>query len=368
VNKVITNLASVLLVVLFVFGGLAVNYSYSIWFGLFISVLVLLWAIFGRKSKFTFPKGFVLFGVFLLTLILNILWIGKANVRLDYVLLFLSGGIFLVAFYNLRGQISKQLPVIIVTVGIVLGALYLFELTRPGELPIKSLSLYLPSNAWRNHNHLGDFWAIVLLILVYWNTLKPKLIHWILIFFGVFFLASSLSRSSYLALGVGVIYLFKKMGWIEKYKKILVLFLGLCLVWIIHSAFYKSILFSRPYFLQALKGLVKYPLGVGMGNFGLISTDAQIVGEVKNFSLFTHNIVLDILTGVGLMGLTFVTWLTYVLKKLIFSGNKDMKAVLPTAIFLAITANFFFDSTYVIPTMLWMWFISLSFALVNGDY
>ena len=40
----------------------------------------------------------------------------------------------------------------------------------------------------------------------------------------------------------------------------------------------------------------------------------------------------------------------------------DKEGLIFRAIFLGLTVNFFFDSTYKIPTMIWIWFLSLGLA------
>jgi hypothetical protein len=178
---------------------------------------------------------------------------------------------------------------------------------------------------------------------------------------GIYFLAISLSRSAYLALGVGIFYLFNKLGLTNKYKKLYVLFIILGALLFIYAAAFKSTLFARPYFEQVVWGLGKWPLGVGVGNFGLISKDpsAPWWSEVaSNFSTLTHNVALEMVAGMGVLGLSFLGWLVYVLLDTI----KNSRKALFTAVFLAITSNFMFDTTYYIPTMIWLWFIFLGLA------
>lgn len=108
-------------------------------------------------------------------------------------------------------------------------------------------------------------------------------------------------------------------------------------------------------------GLYHNPLGVGIGNFGLISTDPEnwILG-LSHSSIVVHNLVLEMIAGMGVLGVIFTIWFIKVVLKL--WQSKDIQNLVYRAAFFALTANFFFHSTYFVPTMLWLWFIFLGIS------
>ena len=77
---------------------------------------------------------------------------------------------------------------------------------------------------------------------------------------------------------------------------------------------------------------------------------------------FAHNIVLEVVVGVGVLGVFFVAWLIKVLLDIVRRGKS-----LYSALFVALTVNFFFDTTYYIPTMIWLWFIFLGFSQKSAE-
>jgi len=123
----------------------------------------------------------------------------------------------------------------------------------------------------------------------------------------------------------------------------------------------KITLLSRPYFVQGIVGFIRNPQGVGMGNFGSISSDpANHLLGMSDLSSVAHNIILEILTGMGVFGFAFLAWLAVVLKG-IWRNNKKNDIVFQ-AIFISLGVNFLFNTTYCIPAMLWLWFATLGLA------
>ena len=307
-----------------------------------------------------------MFFLFLLVLGLNVTWSKGRLATLEYLILFSGGGAFWLLFFNLGEKFKDTFGRLVIVLGIVYGGSFLINLLLFPQVPIRSWTLYLPGAISRNHNHLGDLWAVVMLLVVHKLLTRPKWWHWVLLAVGVYFLAISLSRSAYLALGVGIFYLFNKLGLTKKFRKFYLLFLVLTAGLFLFAAFFKSTLLARPYFGQALWGLSKWPWGVGVGNFGIISADPQSpwwsVPRVGIVTTSAHNIALEMVSGMGILGLVFVFWLVYVLVDIL----KNSKKALFTAIFLAIGVNFMFDITYYIPTMLWLWFVSLGLAQEYG--
>lgn len=342
-------------------GGLGVKMVFLQFLGVVIGMLILVLAIF-LKREIVLPSGFFLYTLFLILFFVHTVIISQDRAKsLEYFSLFFGGGLFWLIFYNLGKEFRPWIDKLIIILGLVFGGLFIYH-NYFVEAQIKPRSLYFLSSIYRNHNHLGDFWAVVLIITAFFLARKPKnVLLWALVPLGVYFLAISQSRASYVALAVGAIYLAKVKDWVNKYKIISKIFTLLIVALFLYIGTQKSILFSRPYFVQGILGFVRNPQGVGVGNFGIISSDvANHILGMSGFSTSAHNIVLEVMTGMGVLGVIFVVWLVTILVEL--SRYKDQKSLIYRAVFFAVTANFFFDATYFIPGMLWLWFGSLGLS------
>ena len=347
--------------VLLFFGGLGVEVEMVQYVGALVGVLlvILTWLL---KRKVHFPPFIILYSLFLILFLINSFVISVDTKKsLEVFSLFLGGGLFWLAFYNLRKEFRPTFDKLIVLLGIVFGILFIYS-HYFGEAQAKPWSLYLPYSAYLNHNNIGDLWSVVLTIVVFYILKKPKnYFVWFLVPLGIYLLAMSQSRAAYVAFAVGVIYLGQAGGWLEKYKKIFILFIFTAAALFLFTGFYKTTLFTRQYYLQGILGFFHNPQGVGVGNFGVISSDPEnILWGLSHFSSNAHNIVLEIMTGMGVLGLIFVAW--FVLMVVELWNDKGKKNLVYKAVFFALTANFFFHSSYFIPAMFWMWFICLGIA------
>lgn len=176
---------------------------------------------------------------------------------------------------------------------------------------------------------------------------------------GLFLLVVSMSRSAYVAVAIGAYYIFWRLGLEKTHRKLFNIFLIVVIAIFIFVGAFKPTLFDRPYFVEAILGIVKNPLGLGMGHFLEVSTVFKDLSPSFGTSIYTHNIILEFTLGMGIFSIPFFWWLIKVLYSLI----KDKKtATLFSAIFLALFANFLFDITYSIPVFVFLWFISLGLA------
>lgn len=350
-----------LLTVLLILGGLGERVAdiekVAVPFGAL--TLTLTWY---KEKKIEFPKGIIVYSIFLMFFWFHSLSLSvNSQKSLEYFNLFLSSGIFWLVFYNFRKEKLIRIDRIIILLGIIFGALA-FYTRYLGLETIKNWSLYTWSSGYRNHNHIGDLWALVLLVAFYHLLKNPKkIILWPLIPLGFYFLLISQSRAAILSLGVGTLYLSVKRVWIERYKSFFIfLYTALAAIFLYFGS-QKSIIFSHPYYIQAVLGFIHNPQGVGIGNFGVISSNPQnhILG-LSGFSYFTHDLVLEVLVGLGVLGFSFIYWLWKVILELIRveSGIR----LLYSTLFIALLTNFLFDVTYTVPTMVWLWFMLLGLA------
>jgi O-antigen ligase len=354
----------VLVGALLVLGGLGIETDIVQYVGVAVGILLLVLSVVWRK-KIELPPGSLLYIIFLALMLLSMTWSKDRQASFEYLVLFSGGGLFWAAFYNLKKEFEGGFDKLVIILGLIFGILFIVSSLLGGDL-ISGKSLYLHTSVYKNHNHLGDLWAVVVLISGYYLIKTRKRLYWPIISLGICFLAISLSRAAYVALAAGLIYLFVKQNWLIKHKKALKLFALVFVGLFVFAGAQKITLFSRPYFVQGIVGFLRNPLGVGMGNFSIISSDlANHLWGMDAFSSIAHNIVLEILTGMGVFGFTFLAWLVIVLKD-VWRNNKT-KNIIYQALFVALGVNFFFDTTYFIPTMLWLWFASLGLAQLRKE-
>ena len=174
--------------------------------------------------------------------------------------------------------------------------------------------------------------------------------HIPLFIIGISMVLMSFSRSAILSLIVGSLYIYYKSDRmkIPQWATITILLLSAFIF--LYFGIFKTTLLSRPYIFESIASLIKYPLGIGVGNFNKISVESSA----------THNVILEFVTGMGILSAIFIVWLLKVYKSL----KEVCVNVLYTAMFLAIFVNFLFDVTYTIPTMNWLLFSTLALTIL----
>lgn len=359
-KSAVTNPANVFtinLVILLVLGGLGIAREAVLLLGL-INTAVLCVYVYVNKKEIETPKLFLEYCLFLLVLAIHTIFSGG---RLYFVLLFVSGGLFWLVFYNLSDIFRSKFLFLITLTGIIMGAIFLYF--RWIGIEVSNFeSIYSSVTASTRHSHIGDLWAIVVIGIFYKIIKKPQIWHWIVLIAAFYFLITSFSRSAYLALFAGILVIFANLEFRRDVMiKRLFSFLILSIITIfIVSGFGKTTMLSRPYYIQAAVGLFEHPLGVGVGNFIKVSQEVGVgYLAVNATSIFAHNLVLEVMAGMGVFSIVFIWWLVRVLYELF--TNKDLHH-LYLAIFVTILVNFSFDITYGIPTFFWLWFMSLALA------
>jgi hypothetical protein len=205
-----------------------------------------------------------------------------------------------------------------------------------------------------DHYMLGDFWAVLLSMLVvrFFQTKK----HWLLPFIslGMAIVLFSLSRSALAGFVVVLAIYFqhaKEIG--QLWKK---LFWAFVIVASLYMSTQKSLLFNRPYYIQAVASIFTYPWGVGVANFDLISDDPRFhfLG-FSGFSRVTHSILLEFMSGMGVLVVYFWWWCYRIykvyLEKMVIN---DYSLAL-----VALIVDFIFNPTYFVTPMLWLFVVLL---------
>lgn len=338
-------------------GGLGTNRFF--WALVLICVTLLVFVYKVIKSKvIKFPPYFKWYMLFLGTFALSLLWSKDLTASVGYFLVFLSGGLLWIFVYNFSGYF-KKFDTILLILGFIFGNWVIFNYIFKIQT-VSPHSLIYFANSWRNHHHIGDLWVVVMLVVVGRFQIKMhKNILWYFVFlFGFGFLLFSQSRSAYLAFMAGYLLLKKvellKEGSIKRFYPVIIVVVVLIMI----TGFNKTLLFSRPYYIQALAGLTQHPFGVGVGGFKFISGDlVNHLFGMSQLSTNAHSLPVEMVSGIGVFGLVFIYWMYLIIKDAV--RVKRNRAVYCAAIFVTLTVNFLFDYTYLIPTMLWIWFISL---------
>ena len=310
--------------------------------GIVNAVVALGYKIF-RTSKLQIPPTLSLYALFLFVLLIHTYLTGG---NMTFLWILLSGGLVWLEIFNFKKIFSRYFTPILIILGILMGGLYFYSLSFPTG-PSGLVSLFSAPTGIMKHGDIGDLWAIILVDVFYLFSKKRQFFYLPLFVIGAYFLAISYSRSALLALAVGIFYVFQKSGSREKLKNILIIFLLCITALFIYAGLSKTVLFSRPYFWYAIAGIIKYPLGTGLGNFSVLNAGTNLV----------HDIILEMFSGMGIFSVFFIVWLYKVLKNIFTSRNINIEAA---AVFLAILIDFSFITTYTIPAFIWLWFMSLA--------
>src|SRR3989344_1198211 len=371
-ESVIGDILFAILGGILVLGGLGSNNPVWIFYtgGAFAAVLLIY--IFRKNRRVIFPPHFIFYLTFLLSSLTSILWSLNKQMSYEVFILLFSGALFWLLAYNadIHADIHKEEKIVnleewinslIIYLGLLFGILYLYAKFTHDYLTTHSFSLYLQSEV--NHNHVGDLEALVLTFIAA-NIILKKSKNIILMYFAGIFSAVIIilsgSRSAILGFIAGLIFILNAKGILDRKKMILAALLVVGVIFVLISGG-KTTLFSREYYFQAIGGFINHPFGVGMGNFSEISLDPKnhILGFSK-FTKFVHNIILEAVSGAGLLAIPFIIWFIKVHRDAF--KVKSTEKMIFAAIFICLSVNFFFDYIYFAPTLFWLWFTCLGLS------
>ena len=345
----------VLTTLLFVGGlGLAL-YSLPVIATFLLLILILLF----KRRAIILPRGFYPYLIFLFFSALSLFWSVDKKESLRFLFIFISSGLFWILAFNYKKELYAHFEKLLVFLGLAYGLLF-FVLVVTGT-PIPGWGIYSFTSHYQNHNHIGDLWGVVLLVPVY-NLLRKRknFPNLLLLGTGLFFLLISLSRSAYLSFAVALTFLLIRLGILPKFRRVFIFAVIISVALFIYASLVKPTFETRIYFIQALLGFRYYPFGVGLGNFSVISKmfEGPIFG-LASYSIYVHNIALEAISGLGILGLSFVFWLFSAVEDVFKSSKQN---IIFASVFIFLLVNFLFDRTYVVPSMLWLWFMALGLA------
>lgn len=348
-NWLIGGLMSLVLLI----GGVGVPNSLALKAGGGLVFMSLVVTFLMKHKKLDIPKGWRVWIVFWLYSLVAVWGSQNPYAAGEWQILWLVSTVCWLVGYN---SVKKN-ELVKMIVG--LGGVFLLAaiiLTVFGEKQMSTLSLV--EWATKDHHHLGDWWSLVVVAIIgYQGRIKNRGWRWGVIMLGIVIIAWSRSRSAVVAMLGGVGYLW----WSQEIKGIKERGLGWIMV-VMASIFLgigvrKTTIFSRLFYLEAIQGLMRNPWGVGMGSFREVSSEfsRQVYYSKEVWSSYVHNLPLEVLIGVGVVGGGFfLLWLVGRIREV---GTR--KGGVTEALWIAALINMFFDYTYMIPAYLWVWFIML---------
>jgi len=328
-------------------------------FGGVVAIFILVLSLWSNQPL-RLPATFGWYALFLGLFLTSIIWSQDRLQSLELFALYASASLLWLAGFLNQNRLSIILPKLIIFLGIAFAVITLinraFDYRILPQITPRGVIGY--NSFYKNHHHLGNWWALVLSItLSLWlKTRRPN--YLVLSLVALVVIALSLSRSAVVTAFIGSLLLLDNKAWLHRYRRLFWPLIVLAIVLFLYASAGKTTIVSRVYYIQALIGLVRHPLGVGVGNFGSISTEVgRLYPFLRSFSLVTHNLILEFLIGMGLLGISFVGWFVKIILDITRTTTSDHRLV--SALTLALAANFFFNSTYLIPAFVWLWFLLL---------
>lgn len=327
-----------------------VNFS-----GFVLSALVLAGYLIVEK-EIELPEGFWWYVAFLVIQVASLFWSLDARLSYEYLVMYISGGVFWVLAYNWSDLIEGWLGDLVMSLGVVFGMLFGWVKLKDVQV-VRGWSLYFYNSRYFNNNHIGNWWAVVVVVLLVWWMREKRWWQTVLGVVGTGMIMMSQSRAALVAVMGGLWYLYKK-GRIKIRKWMEWLGLFLLIGGFVYLGMNKRTLLSRQYFVQALAGLWHNPLGVGIGNFRHVSGDSAMhwLG-LSDYAIVVFNVVLEMMVSLGWLGLVFVWWLVKRVEEV--WKIEGQRGLVERVVFLVLMVNFMFAATYFQASMFWLWMISL---------
>lgn len=350
-------LLTTMLTLVWVSGGLVLDKQLAAIVGALVACLWLTSVLFVRLT-IELPRFFWWWCLLLGLSALSIIWSSQRIDTAQEVVLMASGGLWWLGSKTMSANVRfrSAVKISVLCAGVVFTVLWLLAITKTWQLSYGPSSLVVEASSYKNHNHIGDWWMVMLILSfsqgVAWEWVLP----------AVVMLWASRSRSADVGALVGLGYLaWMREWWIVHKKKMIVGAIVLVGIFLI-MGLGKVTLGARDYYVQVVAGLVtKYPWGVGWGNFQKISHDSSTHWWGRgDFSSVVHCLPLEWLAGMGWLGLVGWIWLGFVSWRIGFVSKRDKG--MWRAVYWAMLINFCLDTTYLIPSMWWLWMVVIGLA------
>ncbi len=339
-HSLFDHFAFLVVTVLINLGSLGVFTAIFLYLGIVLACLLVGFKLVIQKNIYL-PRHYVIYLVFIGILAIHT---SKFSGDFYYFWIYASGAVFWLLAANFKNVLEEHFYYLIYTLGLLMATLFITTSINPISTP-NLATLFAPATSAVKHSNIGDLWSIIIVASVIYFHKRNKVIGLIFIAVGLLFIATSFSRSAVVASVIGVGFVILKTRWVL-FKKIFPLFLAVFAVIFITISLSKSVLFSRPYFAEALSALFNRPLGTGLGNFSLISTSSN----------FAHSIFLEVVSALGVFSIPFIVWLGFMVKDILVASGEDIGY---SAVELTILAIFMFTPNYIIFGLVWLWFLTI---------
>lgn len=313
------------------------------------------------EKKLILSKGLLWYLVVVFLMGATILWSEGKELVFKNLILFLLGGGWMYLGFSMKHEkkSEEELAWLITILGVGWLMIFLWNEFFVEGVRIGSRGLVWWGTHTKDHHYLGDWWALVVLsqlwLLKLGKKIKNDKVNLFLILAGIIWIYFSRSRSAILSVVLGVGFLFGSDLWKEKIYKWVV---GLLVLAFLFLGMTKPTFFNRQYWLQGLVGWWRHPFGLGMGNFGKVSGDIRNhMFGLSSYSSVAHNVLLEFLVGMGVLGLVFWWWFLKYAVEPFFIGR--IKPSLIDGLVLALGVNFLFNTTYFVAPMWWVFMFLL---------
>lgn len=310
----------------------------------FILYFVSIW----KKENIFFPKRMTLiwigFSIFDIT---SAFLSTDKQLSIERLLLYQSSFLLCVYFYNQKKTLTPIIENLILIFSYIFTISYFLKdliLKNTDYVEFNNVfNLFFP--AIQINNHLG-IWLGMTIIIYYFRNKLALLASFILVYLTTF------SRSSYLALIVtSSIYFLKK-----NILPIVVMSATILILGIVILIPRGEITSDRGQFIkEAYLGFIDRPLfGYGSGNFTAISRRYAYVSKGV-FASTSHNLLLDILSGSGLIAFVFYVWFLYLVIKI---GQRNIFYW----IFIYLLIAFNFSYIFAMPVLILIFYLTIGLS------
>lgn len=352
------SMVSMLLSVFWILFGIQTHNLEWVLFGGLISIILFCVLMYRWRSKdATISSISLLLIFFTFFLVSRNFWISGPMENVRLLTIVVIGILYLIIGENLKNypKLLHSLLNSITITSFFLAILWLMAKVFSWGIDIFGpASMIVHASNYQNHNHMGDF-LILAIILLSINRNKLALLLLIPLYF-------SFSRSGVLGLLIGLGYLLHHQ-FFKIHKKHMFFIIALFVMLFAAISVNKITFDSRHFYIQSAKGLINHPLGVGYGNFGEISLQTfNPFLQINSLSTYAHSIIFEWISGVGWFSILGLLWLGITAWNM-GKVSKSHSIITFRSLWWAMLIPMLFDTVYVIPSYWWLWMLVTGLAL-----
>lgn len=355
----------------FLIGGLGYRASVVQDFGIFAGVIIAFLAWGMNRWRLVVPKYFWLYMFFVAIIGWDVMTRGVSFDSPKFFSLLFAGGFFWLAFYMVSmSRYGKEVLHNVHNYLLGLGWIYYlgFEWFKNSAIDKSDFTFGFIQALTFEHNHLGVFWAILLVsLMINKSSTKPYVWYRVMSFvLGGYLIAISQARSAYLLVLIAMVAYYKNEIFTKKLRRLVPLIMVVGLTSSIVISLNKPVRLLN-FYTPAILAIKQFPFGFGIGNFREASAFyAYLYGTVDYITTLAHNLFFEMTVGVGVIGFIYWGWYALVVHQYFENVNEKRKNYF-MVMFMAISVLFMVDPGYVIPTLYWLWmaFLGMGQAIMG---